>query len=812
MIKSYIKISWRNLIKNKTFTLINIIGLAVGLACFILISLYIFDELSYDRSHEKADRIYRINSDIRLGDTELSMSTAGDPMGEYLQKDYPQIEAYVRFHKHGPPLMVKHNNEIIEEHRVTYVDSTLFDVFTFNFLAGDPRHALIKPNTVVLTQSAAERHFGSIDIIGKSLEVHQNDALKVYEVTAVVQDLPHNSHFNFDLFLPMENLNYPWGLFLSHNFQTYLLLTEGTDYREFEKNFTPFIEKYILPQINQVLKVNSLEELNNSGNKFEYSLMPLLDIHLHSDRFPELGVNSSVQYVYIFSAIGLFVLLLACINFTNLSTARSTSRAREVGIRKILGSEKKLLIGQFLAESILVVAISLILAIILAALFMDIFNDISGKSLQIIELVQPGFMLFLLFITIVVGVLSGLYPAFFLSSFKPLTVLKSKIDGGFRRSKFRSGLVVFQFLTSILLVTGTIIVFQQLNYIRDKKVGFDKDQVLIINNTRYLGNQAETFRNEIAGLRDVSSVSFASYLPVSNSSRTDNTFSTDAVMTEHNTFSSQIWNVDYDYLHTLNMNLVDGRHFSRDFGSDSTGIIINEAAAKIIGLENPIGAKLYMPHFEDNSVSSTFTIIGVVEDFHYESLRQQIGPLIMRLGNNQSAVAVRISAIQMEEVLNDIEQKWSSMAPMMPFTYHFLDDSFDAMYKTEQRVGKVALFFSLLAIIIACLGLFGLTTYMVEQRTKEIGIRKVLGASVSGIVALISKEFVKLVCLAIVIASPIAWWAMNKWLEDFAYRMDIQWWVFVSAGMVALVIALLTIGWQAVRAAIANPVDALRDE
>lgn len=811
MIRNYFKISWRNLVKKKAFTFLNILGLAAGLACFILISLYVIDELSYDSHHEHAARIYRINSDIRLGGVDLKLATASDPMGQLLQDDYPQVESFVRFHQYGRPLMIKQGNEMIHEHRVTYVDSTLFDVFSMQLLFGNARHALSKPNTVVITESAAQRHFGAADAVGKTLLINA-DSLTLFEVTAVIADIPGNSHFNFDFFLPMDNLEYPWGSFLSHNFQTYILLKPEVDYLVFEKNFTQFIDKYILPQIQQVMDISTMEDIVRSGNRFEYSLIPLRDIHLHSDRFPELGINGSMQYVYIFSSIGLFVLLLACINFTNLSTAQSSSRAKEVGIRKILGSEKKPLVVQFLTESVLMVFLSLIFALVLAGIFMEAFNDISGKSLQIAELFKPKYIAFLLVITLVVGILAGFYPALFLSSFQPLNSLKSKIDGGFKKSKFRSAMVVFQFLTSILLVTGTIIVYQQLNYIRDKKVGFDKDQVLIVNHTRQLDGQAETFRQQVDQLSGVQNTSFASFLPVSNSSRTDNTFSTEAVMTENNTFSSQIWNVDYDYLSTLDMKLRTGRNFSRDFGSDSSAIIINESAARILGMDNPLGKQLYMPHFENPLNSSTFTIIGVVEDFHFESLRQQIGPLMMRLGNNKSAVAIKISSGNVENVLQQVEQKWAGLAPMIPFNYHFLDESFDAMYKTEQQVGKVALVFSLLAIIIACLGLFGLTTYMVEQRTKEIGIRKVLGATVPGIIAMISKDFIKLVCLAIVIASPLAWWAMNNWLEDFAYRMEIQWWVFVVAGIIALGIALLTVSWQAIKAAIANPVDSLRDE
>lgn len=809
MIKNYFKIAWRNLVKNKTFTVINIIGLATGLACFILIALYVADELSYDRHHVKADRIYRVNSDLRIGGTDLRLATCSDPMGQTLKNDYPQVEAFTRFYNSSGSKLIKQGNQFISESRVAHADSTLFDVFTLPVIAGEAKNALNEPNTVVITASAAKRYFGTIDAVGKTLETNDHNQ-PIYQVTAVIEDMPSTSHFNFDFLFSMGNVNYPWGAFLSHNFQTYILLKPGTDYKTFEKNFAQVIDKYIVPQAKQLMDIESMDDFVRSGNKLEYSLMPLKDIHLHSDRYPELGVNGNIQYVYIFASIALFVLLLACVNFMNLSTARSASRAKEVGIRKVLGTEKRMLISQFLAESIMMVLLGLLLAICLVGLFMGSFNAISGKALSFIDLFKPEYVGLLLLLTIVLGILAGLYPAFFLSSFRPVAVLKGKIDGGFRKNNFRSAMVVFQFLTSIMLVTGTIIVFQQLNYIRSKEIGFNKDQVLVINGTDALGKRADVFRNEVANMSGVQAASFAGYLPVANSSRGDMALSLDAVMNEHNSFNAQIWNIDYDYIPTLDINLLKGRNFSKNYGADSLGIIINETAAKVIGHEDPIGKKIYLPH--SDGPATVYTIIGVAENFHYESLRQQVGPLCMRLGNNKWAAAFKVSTSDVQTLVKTIESQWKSMAPEMPFSYHFLDEAFESMYRTEQRVGKVALSFSLLAIVIACLGLFGLTTYMVEQRVKEIGIRKVLGASVSGIAVMLSKDFVKLVLIALLIAFPIAWWTMNRWLEDFAYRIEIQWWMFGIAGLAAVVIALLTVSWQAIRAAVANPVDSLRDE
>ncbi|WP_028298027.1 ABC transporter permease [Olivibacter sitiensis] len=810
MIRNYIKIAWRNLVKNKTFSIVNIAGLAIGLACFILIALYVVDELSYDKYNEKADRIYRVNSDLRIGGVDLTLATSSDPMGAVLKNDYPQVETFTRFYASSGSKLIKKGNQFINESRVAHVDSTLFDVFTLPAIAGNTHTALNEPNTVVITASAANRYFGTTNAVGKSLETNDNNGT-LYKVTAVIADIPRNSHFNFDFFFSMKNVRYPWESFLSHNFQTYILLKPGTDYKAFEKNFKQVIDKYILPQAKQYMNVASMEEFARAGNRLDYSLIPLTDIHLHSDRHPELGVNSSIQYVYIFVAVALFILLLACVNFMNLSTARSASRAKEVGIRKVLGTGRRLLVGQFLVESIIMVFLGLLLSIGLVGLSLGSFNTISGKELGISDLAKPAYLIVLLLLTIVVGTLAGLYPALFLSAFRPIKVLKGKINGGFQKSNFRSSLVVFQFVTTIILLTGTVIVFQQLNYIRNKKIGFNKDQVLVINGTGALGNGGDAFKNEVAKMNGVKAASFAGYLPVGNSSRSDNSFSTDAVMNENNMFSMQVWNIDYDYVPTLDMKVLKGRNFSPDYGTDSTGLIINEAAARLMGYDDPVGKKLYMP--DDLAAPPiAYTIVGMVENFHFESLRQHIGPLCMRLGYNKWTTAFKVDASDVQTLLSRIETQWKSMAPGMPFSYQFLDESFESMYKAEQRVSKIALSFSILTIIIASLGLFGLTTYMVEQRTKEVGIRKVLGASISSIVRMLSSDFVKLVLIAIVIASPIAWWAMNKWLEDFAYRIEIQWWMFALAGLAAVAIALATVSWQAIKAALANPVDSLRDE
>jgi putative ABC transport system permease protein len=811
MFKNYFKIAWRNLVKNKTFSFINITGLASGLACFILIALYVTDELSYDRFNEKAHRIYRINSDIIFGGNKLHLAVTSDPMGAALKRDYPQVEEFVRFFTSGSKL-IKKGSEFIRENNVSHADSTLFDVFTLPIIGGDLKTALNDPNTVVVSESAAKKYFTTTDVIGKNIETNDKGST-LYKITAVIKDIPHNSHFNFDMIFSMDNVDYQWGNFLSHNHQTYLLLRPGTDYKEFEKNFKKFIDKYVIPQAAQFMEVKSMDEFEKAGNKLEYSLMPLTSIHLRSDRVAEMSINGNIQYVYIFSAVALFVLVLACINFMNLSTARSASRAKEVGIRKVVGSEKRSLIKQFLTESILTTVISTVLAIAIAWLCLSWFNNLSAKQLHISDLLQTRYLVFLIALPLIVGLLAGLYPAFVLSSFNPIVVLKGKLSGGLKRSTLRNVLVVGQFTTSIFLIAATIIVFRQLNYIQTKKLGFSKDQMLIVNGTGALGNNRDAFKNEVAKLSGVKDATYAGYLPVSGSSRNDVSFSTEATMTSTNSVNMQVWNIDHNYIPLMEMEIVKGRNFSKEFGTDSNATIINETAAKLLGWSDPVGKKLYT-YFQDGGSNTLVSrdVIGVVKNFHFESMKENIGPLCFRLADNYWATAFKVNTADIKQLVSNIESKWKAMAPGMPFSYQFMDESFDNMYRVEQRTGKLGLTLAVIAILIACLGLFGLATYTAEQRIKEIGVRKVLGATISNIVSMLSKDFIVLVVIASVFAIPLAWWAMNKWLQDFAYRISIGWWVFAAAGTIALLIAVITVSSQAIKAALANPVKSLRTE
>ncbi len=814
MFKNYLKIAWRNLLRNKTFSIINIAGLAIGLSCFLLIALYVLDELSFDKFYANADRIYRTNASVRFGGVDLNFPLSSDMMGQMLKKDYPQVEDYARVYNSNGSKLVKKGNDFINEQKVCHADSTFFRIFDLPVIAGDVKNALNEPNTVVITEKIAKKYFGSAEnAMGKAIETNDNNKT-LYKVTAVIKDVPGNSHFNFDFYFSMKNVNYQWGQFLSHNFHTYLLLKKGTDYKEFEKKFTEYVDKYCLPEAKQFMQIKSMEEFKKSGNKLEYNLTPLTKIHLYSTLQYEFLPGGNIQYVYIFSAVALFILLIACINFMNLTTARSANRAKEVGIRKVLGTEKKELVAQFLIESTLMVVLSLLIAIGIAYLVLPLFNDVADKTMALHNLFSPIILPLLIALPFAVGLLAGSYPAFYLSSFKPIEVLKGKLKMGNKSGGLRSVLVVFQFFTSIVLIISTIVIYQQLHFIQTKNLGYDKNQVLIINGTSALGNNLTPFKNELLQMPGVTSATVSSFLPVPiNASRSDNIFSSSPIMDAKNGIDMQAWGIDYDYFKTMGIQIIKGRAFSKDFGSDSSAVVINETAAKLFGYDDPVGKKIYgSPGNGNTSERVAYNIIGVVKNFNYESLKQNVGPLSLFLQSNTGLVSFKISTANIPEILKQAENKWKALTPGLPFSFRFLDESFNEMYRGEQRIGKIILIFSTLAILIACLGLFGLSIFIAEQRTKEIGIRKVLGASVRGVVQMLSKDFIKLVAISFIIAAPLSWWLMNKWLQDFAYRVEISWWIFLLAAVLAFAIAIVTVSFQAIKAALMNPTKSLRTE
>jgi putative ABC transport system permease protein len=807
MLKNYFKTAFRNLRKNPFYTSINIIGLSVGLATCLLIMLYVMDELSYDGYNAKAERIFRVNNEIQFGGNHFDMAVAPAQMGTTIVQEIPQVEQYTRFRYFGS-FLVRKDKMNLRESSIEWADSTIFQVFTLPLIGGDPATALREPNSLVISEKIARKYFNRTDVVGKTLVI--NDTSN-YTITGVMRDIPEQSHFNYDILVAASgNPDSRDDNWLSENWNTYILLKKGVDSKKIVPALDQLLIRHSEPLIKSLLKQDITEFKKNSGS-LSCSLTPILDIHLHSNKLGELQGNGSIQYVYIFSAITLFILLIACINFMNLSTARSSNRAREVGVRKVLGSLRRNLISQFLVESLLISFIALLLSFGLVWAMLPFFNELAGKTMHINGLFHPGMLLTIGSLIILVGLLAGSYPAFFLSGFQPIDVLKGKLAKGFKGSWLRNSLVVFQFAISIILIVGTIVIYKQLKYIRNKDIGYNKDQVLIIKNVEALNTGANAFKEELMKVSGAEGNTMTNFMPVFGW-RNNDVYFTSPALDQKTAMSVQKWGIDIDYLPTLDIKLLQGRNFSKEFLSDSGAIIINEAAAKFLATKELLNKKLYeIDDIKSGSLKERH-IIGIVKNFNFSSLRDVITPLIMLLQPQRGSIALRIHANKIDQVLSQIKNKWQAMAPSQPFEYAFLDEEFNSQYGSEQKTGKLFISFAILAILIASLGLFGLVTYAAEQRTKEIGIRKVLGATVGYITRMLSKEFLKLVLVASAIAFPIGWWMMHKWLQDFAYRTDINWWIFATAGLIAALIALLTVSFQAVKAAMQNPIKSLRSE
>jgi putative ABC transport system permease protein len=808
MLKNYFRVAFRNLQRNKGFSAINIVGLAIGLATCLLIMAYVLDELSYDRGNKDAARIYRVDGDIKIGGNQFVSASSPGPMGPILKQDWPEVEREVRFRDYGGFRVRKGSQDIVEE-KVIYADSTLFSVFTLPMIAGDPATALKEPRTVVVTATIARKYFNSTDIVGRTLVMNDNTN---YKITGVIKDVPANTHFNFDFFVSLSESDESRdpNQWVNDNFNTYLLLKKGVDAKKLEARFNDIVDKYIGPLQGAIVH-SSMKEFVKSGNYIRYSLMPLTDIHLHSDKVAELGPNGSIEYVYIFGAIAAFILLIACVNFMNLSTARSSNRATEVGIRKVLGSLRSQLIFQFITESVVVSCIAMVLALGIAWLLLPYFNQLAGKNIHPDLLSRPWMIPALAAMVILVGLLAGSYPAFFLSAFRPVLVLKGSIAAGFRTGWLRNSLVVFQFGISILLIVGTMVIYNQLSFIRNKKIGFNREQVLVVQNCYALGDQAKAFKDNVLGLAGVQGATMTSFVPTANQYNGE-TYFLNSSMDQASDINVQSWPVDDQYIPVLGMEMAKGRNFSKEFLTDSQAVVINEAAARLMGLPDPVNHILYeMPH-PATAKPNTWKIIGVVKDFNFNSLREQVTPVVLFPRADQGSMAFRIHSHDVSGLVAEVEARWKKMAPMQPFSYSFMDNDFNALYKAENRMGAISICFSVLAIFIACLGLFGLAAYAAEQRTREIGVRKVLGATVTNIVTLLSKDFLGLVAISAVIAFPLSWWFMHRWLQGFAYRISIGWPVFGLAALLVTVIALVTVSLQAIKAAIANPAKSLKSE
>lgn len=810
MFKNHLKIAWRSLKKQPFFTFLNTFGLAIGIAGALLISLYIYDELSYDKMFADADRIYRIDSDVKFGGAEMKGSEVSAPMAETMLRDFSQVESTVRFRNRGSLLLRKINTEAnTKERRVTFADSTFFEFFGINLLVGDKKTALTQPNTLVLTKTAAEKHFGVQNALGQQLVLNNTDT---FTVTGVINDLPKNSFIrDHSVFMAMagyaDSRENDWG---SNNFYTFIKLIPSADIGDFQELLQGMLDRYMLPWAQQYFPGMTKESFIASGNYLIYHTMPLTDIHLHSYRDSEMSANSSMQTVYILSFIALFLIILACVNFMNLSTAYSLKRAKEVGVRKTLGSNKVELVRQFLTESGLIAFISLVVAFVLAIVVLPFFNAFSDKSISV-PYSNPIFWTILLVSTVFLGLISGSYPAFFMSRFMPVKTLKGGGQTSVGGGGIRNGLVVFQFAISVFLIVSTLVVFQQLNFIQDKDLGYAKDQILLINDVFAVGDQTAAFKEEVLKLGEAESATLSYYLPTP-SSRSNSSYFKEGSKSQENAIQIQSWQVDADYIPTLNMELVAGRNFTEGVATDSSAVVINEATLKVLGLsaEEALGIRISQNISEDRF--EFYKVIGVIKDFHYESLHEDIGALGLFLGRTSGTLAVKLNAGDVSKALTGIEALWNKFAPGQPFDYSFMDDSFTSTYKAEQRLSKIFVIFTILSIFIACLGLFGLAAFNAQKRTKEIGVRKVMGATVGQISYRLTVDFLKLVSIGILISLPIGWYVMNKWLENFSYRIEIGWWVFALAALLGVTVAVLTVSYQSIKAAIANPVKSLRTE
>lgn len=813
MLLTYLKIAWRNLGKNRVNTAINIVGLAIGMASCLLIALFVADELSFDRHWLNGERVYRMALERRYPDRVSKYAMIPQSYAEAVRREIPGVQEAVRvfnFNGGNATTLLKIGSEVHEERAFLAVDSTFFRVFQTALLRGTPDAVLSRPNTLVLTESTAKRLFGTQNPLGKTIELVQGPKL---EVTGVCADFPHNTHFSADFLASTKGFPFADQTnFINFSAHTYLLLRPGVSPETVQAKLPALVEKYAAGPVQRNFGVTYREYLK-AGNGYFYFLQPLLGIHLDSNLEAELRPNGNRTLVYVFSVIAAFILLIACINFMNLATARSGERAREVGIRKTLGSTRGQLAAQFLTESVIQALAGFALAMGLVIALLPAFNSVSGKELSATFFLNAAVFPLLLGLALVVGLLAGAYPAGVLARFEPIRVLRGRFASTRQGQLLRNGLVVFQFTVSILLIISTMVVLRQLSFIQSKELGFTKEHVLTLQGVGFLGPKTEAFKREVERMAGVVSVGSTSATP-----GTPNFFGmTIRKPGQNETLTGRGVVVDDRFLQTLGVTMAQGRAFSREF-NDSLSVILNEEAVQRLGLIDPIGKTVLSPDRfgRPGTDEVNYTVVGVVKNFHFTSLHDRIAPLFVindrwfnRL-NNQ--MVVRIQAENPAAILAQTERLWKSYLPDQPFRYSFLDEDWTALYRTEQVSQQIFGVFALLAIFIACMGLLGLAMYVIQQRTKEIGIRKVLGASVPGLVALLSKDFLKLVVLAILLASPLAWWAMDRWLQDFAYRIAMPWWAFGLAGIMAVLIALLTVSFQSVKAALMDPVKSLRSE
>ncbi|SFD89192.1 putative ABC transport system permease protein [Chitinophaga sp. CF118] len=799
MLKNYFKIAWRNLIRNRIFSGINIIGLAIGLACSLMLTLYVKDELSYDRYHANADRIYRVSRTFlsKDGTVSLRLGHVAPPFGPLIREDFREVEQVVRMLQTGA--LVRYGDLLFEEEDLFAAEQNLFKVFSFKVLQGNKDKALENPFSIMFSRTMAEKYFGKENPMGKTVRL---DNQLDYTVTGVFEPLPTQSSFHPNFLISFSSLNddrvygaqrlrSDWG---NNSFSTFLLLPPHYNPQKLINAFPAFQNKHIEANASKYSVLN---------------LMKLPDIHLYSHLDSEIEANGDIQYVYFFSIIGIFILAIACINYMNLATAQSDKRAKEVSMRKVAGAMRSQLIRQFLSESFLIILIAMLMAVIMVVLCLPLLNNLSQKELTIRDIISPGFIAALLGISLFTGMLAGSYPAFFLTSFQPIGVLKGRMGSAVKKTRIRQVLVIMQFAIAVALIISTTVVHNQMKHIRNFKLGYSKEQILVLpaisDSLAY-----ESFKQQIKQSSSIVEVTHSSRIPSGRLLDSWSAYITKGGAMTPTDITIKSLTVDEDFITTYKIEMAAGRNFSRNYPTDKTeGFILNETATRLLGWKDP-----------NDAVGNRFgygdirgQIIGVVKDYHFESLHQEVAPMVMLMNaGNLRRLSVRITGRDIKGTLDHIESAWESRFPDRPFKYEFLDQRFEKLYSTEQTQQLLFNIFSGVAIFISCLGLLGLSIFIAELRIKEIGIRKVLGASVYNLVVLLSGDFLKLVLIAILIASPIAWYVMNKWLDHFAYRIALQWWMFGLAGILAVVIALLTISFQSVKAALMNPVRSLRSE
>nr|WP_281347219.1 ABC transporter permease [Xanthovirga aplysinae] len=810
MLKNYVKIAFRNLIKHKFYSIINIMGLAVGLTSCMLIFLWVQDELSYDKQHDDLNRLYRVYVSFNW-ENPYKQANIPSLFAATLKEEFTEVEQAGRYKGLSSALLTFGENSFKVE-RFTYADSTLFQLLKLNFLEGSGKVALKDPNGIILNKSLAKKIFGKEEALGKILLLDHEKAMRV---TGVFEDMPQNTHINFEAFASVQVMDEPtYESWTGFNSFTYVKLREGVSPESLENRFKEeIVRKHYAPLLEEWKGKSWAELMEEYGQaEISYHLEPVKDIHLYS-KSDGPGSEEGIIFVYIFSTIALIILIIACINYVNLATARSADRAKEVGMRKVLGAYGQQLKGQFLAESLILSLVAFALALLFVEISLPAFNQLAQKSLLVNYTNNGLFWLVGSGLTLLLAILAGAYPAFYLSSFQPAAVLKGSVKSGRKGGKLRNLLVVMQFGVSIFLIVGTVVIYKQLSFVQKSDPGYDREQILVLQDPDLLESDINAFKQQVLENSLFKAASISGYIPVVN----------DYFGFSRNSYEEEVskesvvlndFTVDLDYLGTYGMEMALGRFFSAEYGSDSTAVVINETAVKKYGLENPIGARISGGYEfnEDYKQAPYFHIIGVVKDFNVGSLREEVKPLVMHLGQNNRMMTFRFQGNQAKAAISYLEQKWKEMAPGQPFNYNFLDDTFDQLYRSEQQTGKMIATFSALAIFIACLGLFGLAAFTAEQRKKEIGVRKVLGSSTKGIVLLLSKDFAKLILISFIIASPIAWYVMNDWLQGFTYRISIGIGVFLIAAGLSFFVAWLTMSFHAIKAATDDPVNSIRYE